>query len=76
MKVVTIKPPIFENAVHRGMRVLAELQRAGIPAFGVLFVEGVTHGMLKIDAPDIETGEVTYAWNEGDADPTGERWRT
>jgi hypothetical protein len=56
----------FENCIHRGMDALKQLKDAGVPVVGTLFPEGVTYGTLKIGAVDLDTGEITYAW-ESDA---------
>ncbi len=53
---------LSDNPVHRGMNVLDQMRRAGIPATGVLYPEGVESGVLSISAPDLCTGEVLVTW--------------
>lgn len=61
---LTLDTSGLDNVVHRGMVVLQRLQRAGIPAMGVLNLETVARGTLSISAPDIATGEITYTWKD------------
>lgn len=64
MITLTVDPARFENPVHRGLRTLEELRARGVPAIGVLFVEGVESGTLSISAPDLGSGEITYSWTD------------
>lgn len=52
-----------DNPVHRGMSMLDQMLRAGIPATGVLFPEGVESGTLSMTAPDLCTGEMLVTWS-------------
>jgi len=60
---LTLDPTKLSNQpVHRGIALLARLRERGIPASGVLSVEGVDYGTLSISSPDLCTGEVLYIW--------------
>ena len=52
----------LENPIHRGMNLVAEMRKAGIPAIGELWPEGVESGTLEIDAVDLDTGETEIRW--------------
>ena len=52
----------FGNEVHAGMHVLATLRDAGIPAVGVLYVQGVKAGKLEIEFDDLAMDEWVYRW--------------
>ena len=53
---------LSDNPVHRGMNMLDQMRRAGIPATGVLFPEGVESGVLTLGSSDLCTGEVLVTW--------------
>ena len=54
----------FGNEIHAGMHVLKALQDAGIPAVGVLYVQGVENGVLEIERDDLAMDEWVYRWRE------------
>lgn len=64
MITLTLDTTNLDNVVHRGMTVLQRLQKAGVPAVGVLGVETVERGVLMVSAPDIASGEITYTWKD------------
>lgn len=64
MIALTLDTSNLNAVVHRSMTVLQRLQKAGIPAVGVLSVETVERGTLTISAPDVATGEITYTWKD------------
>lgn len=50
------------NEVHAGLHTLQVLRNAGIPAVGVLFVQGVERGILEIELEDLAVDEWVYRW--------------
>ena len=54
----------FGNEVHAGMHVLKALREAGVPAVGVLYVQGVESGVLSIEFEDLAMDEWVYRWRE------------
>jgi len=55
---------INANPVHRMMGLVKALQEEGIPAFGVISLEGVESGTLSMTAPDLATGKTIFTWDE------------
>lgn len=49
--------------VHKGLHVLNALRDGGIPATGVIFTQGVTHGAL-VQYVDDMFGDHVYRWHE------------
>ena len=52
----------FGNDVHAGIHVLRTLRDAGVPAVGVLYVQGVERGVLEIEFDDLAMDEWVYRW--------------
>lgn len=62
MKSITVPLDKFNNPIHRGLYILAELREIGVPVIGVLYPEGVEYGKLIVGEPDMMSGEVTWTW--------------
>ncbi len=54
----------FDSEVHKGMHILSEMRRAGIPVVGVLFPLGVERGRLEIEFDDLASDEWVFRWSE------------
>jgi len=66
--VIEVRIPVadvdrHENEVLRGQVVLTRLRDAGIPAYGILWLRGVAHGVLRMWKDDL-FDDIVYQWED------------